>query len=197
MSQVKSLVKERKPAPPFTTSTMQQEASRKLNFTTKKTMSVAQILYEGVEVKGFGTLGLITYMRTDSLRISEQATNACREYLNQNFDKSFIPKAPIQYKTKSNAQDAHEAIRPTDVTITPQIAKQSLKSDQYRLYKLIWERFVASQMTNAIYETVTAEITASDYLFKTTGSKLKFAGLPKFMKNQPMIKTMMCRLCLC
>ncbi|MBR4029780.1 MAG: type I DNA topoisomerase [Clostridia bacterium] len=173
---VKTGVKERKPAPPFTTSTLQQEASRKLNFASKRTMRIAQSLYEGLEIKGKGTLGLITYMRTDSLRISTEASLAAKSYLSQNFTENYIPKYIPQYKTKKNAQDAHEAIRPTDVFLTPDLVKASLKPEQYRLYKLIWSRFVASQMTSAIYDTISADISANDYIFKTTGSKIKFAG---------------------
>lgn len=173
---VKAGVKERKPAPPFTTSTLQQEASRKLNFASKRTMRIAQSLYEGLEVKGKGTLGLITYMRTDSLRISTEASLAAKSYLAQNFTENYIPKYIPQYKTKKNAQDAHEAIRPTDVFLTPDLVKASLKPEQYRLYKLIWSRFVASQMTSAIYDTISADISANNYVFKTTGSKIKFAG---------------------
>ena len=176
---VKTGTKKRYPAPPFTTSTLQQEASRKLNFATRRTMSVAQTLYEGVTIKGVGSQGLITYMRTDSLRISAEAGLAAKEYLKKNYDSSFIPaKIPV-YKTKAGAQDAHEAIRPTDVNITPEIAKESLKPEQYKLYKLIWERFIASQMTAAEYDTVSAEINADKYIFKANGSKMTFAGFTK------------------
>lgn len=168
--------KERKPAPPFITSTLQQEASRKLNFASKRTMRIAQTLYEGLEIKGKGTLGLITYMRTDSLRIATEAGMAAKAYLKENYSDAYIPPYLPQYKTKNNAQDAHEAIRPTDVFLTPEMVKDSLKPEQYRLYKLIWSRFVASQMTSAIYETVNADINASSYLFKASGSKIKFPG---------------------
>ncbi|MBO5453968.1 MAG: type I DNA topoisomerase [Clostridia bacterium] len=179
VTEVKNGTKQRKPAPPFTTSTLQQEASKKLNFTTKRTMSVAQILYEGLEVKGFGTLGLITYMRTDSLRISKEAQEAARNYLSANYAPEFIPKTAPVYKAKGNAQDAHEAIRPANVEITPALAKASLKPEQYKLYKLIWERFVASQMTNAVYDTVSANLVSGGYDFKASGMKLKFAGFTK------------------
>ncbi len=176
---VKTGVKKRYPAPPFTTSTLQQEASRKLNFATRRTMSVAQTLYEGVTIKGIGSQGLITYMRTDSLRISAEAGAAAREFLKKNYDSEYIPaKIPV-YRTKAGAQDAHEAIRPTDINITPEIAKGSLKPEQYKLYKLIWERFAASQMTPAIYDTVNAEIHADKYLFKASGSKITFPGFTK------------------
>ncbi len=176
---VKVGTRERRPAPPFTTSTLQQEAARKLGFTTKRTMSVAQILYEGVEIKGHGTTGLITYMRTDSLRISQEAGVAAKAYLNQNFPKEYIPSYMPQYKSKGKAQDAHEAVRPSDVFLTPEIVKGSLKPEQYKLYKLIWERFVASQMTPAVYDTVSADITSGEYVFKASGSSLKFAGFTK------------------
>ena len=176
VSSVKKGEKERRPAPPFITSTLQQEASRKLNFASKRTMRIAQSLYEGLEIKGKGTLGLITYMRTDSLRIATEAGVAAKAYLRENYTEAYIPNYMPQYKTKKNAQDAHEAIRPTDVFLTPDSIKDSLKPEQYKLYKLIWSRFVASQMTSAVYETVNADITAGGYLFKAAGSKLKFPG---------------------
>ena len=183
VSEVKNAEKERHPAAPFTTSTLQQEASRKLGFVTKRTMSVAQGLYEGVEIKGHGSVGLITYMRTDSLRISHEAGVAAKAYLSQNFDKEYIPSYMPQYKTKKNAQDAHEAIRPTDVFLTPAIVKDSLKPEQYKLYKLIWERFVASQMTSAVYDTSNAVIDAGGYVFKASGSRIKFAGFTKIYEE--------------
>ena len=183
VAEVKNAEKEKHPAPPFTTSTLQQEASRKLGFVTKRTMSVAQGLYEGVEIKGHGSVGLITYMRTDSLRISHEAGVAAKAYLNQNFEKEYIPSYMPQYKTKKNAQDAHEAIRPTDVFLTPAIVKDSLKPEQYKLYKLIWERFVASQMTSAVYDTSNAVIDAGGYVFKASGSRLKFAGFTKIYEE--------------
>lgn len=183
VTNVKEAEKEKYPAPPFTTSTLQQEASRKLGFVTKRTMSVAQGLYEGVEIKGHGSVGLITYMRTDSLRISHEAGVAAKAYLSQNFEKQYIPSYMPQYKTKKNAQDAHEAIRPTDVLLTPAIVKDSLKPEQYKLYKLIWERFVASQMTNAVYDTSSAVIDAGGYVFKSSGSRIKFAGFTKIYEE--------------
>ena len=183
VTNVKEAEKEKYPAPPFTTSTLQQEASRKLGFVTKRTMSVAQGLYEGVEIKGHGSVGLITYMRTDSLRISHEAGVAAKAYLSQNFEKQYIPSYMPQYKTKKNAQDAHEAIRPTDVFLTPAIVKDSLKPEQYKLYKLIWERFVASQMTNAVYDTSSAVIDAGGYVFKSSGSRIKFAGFTKIYEE--------------
>ena len=176
VNSVNTGVKERRPTPPFITSTLQQEASRRLNFASKRTMRIAQSLYEGLEIKGKGTLGLITYMRTDSLRIATEAGVAAKAYLKQNYSDEYIPSYMPQYKTKNNAQDAHEAIRPTDVFLTPDMVKDSLKPEQYKLYKLIWSRFVASQMTNAVYETVSVDISANEYIFKASGSKVKFPG---------------------
>ncbi len=169
----------RYPAPPFTTSTMQQEASRKLNFNTRKTMQTAQSLYEGVDVKGVGSIGLITYMRTDSLRIAAEAQTQARGYIGAAYGAAYVPAAARVYKSRKNAQDAHEAIRPTDVTLVPIKIKESLTNDQYKLYKLIWERFVASQMENAVLDTVSADIDANGYTFKASGSKIKFDGFMK------------------
>ena len=176
VSSVKESEKKRNPAPPFITSTLQQEASRKLGFTVKRTMMAAQQLYEGVDIKGHGTVGLITYMRTDSLRIANEALVSVRDYIGANFGKANLPKSPRVYKTKGNAQDAHEAIRPSYIDITPAEVKASLSNDMYKLYKLIWERFVASQMESAIYDTISADITAGKYLFRANGSKIKFKG---------------------
>ncbi|MBE7013346.1 MAG: type I DNA topoisomerase [Ruminococcaceae bacterium] len=173
---VKKGKREKTPAPPFTTSTMQQEAGRKIGFTTQKTMSVAQQLYEGVKVDGAGVAGLITYMRTDSLRISEEVQALARNIIAETYGKEFITPAPRKYKTKKNIQDAHEAIRPTMPELTPAMVKDNLTSDQYKLYKLIWERFMASQMSDAVYDTVTATIDAANHTFKATGSTVKFAG---------------------
>ena len=173
---VKKGEKKRNPSPPFTTSTLQQEASRKLNFTVKKTMVAAQRLYEGVTIAGHGTVGLITYMRTDSLRISADALNDARNFISEKYGASMLPAKANVYKTKNSAQDAHEAIRPTYVSITPQEVKDQLPADMYKTYKLIWERFVASQMNPAIYETATVDITAGDYGFRESGSKLIFKG---------------------
>lgn len=173
---VKTGEKKRNPAPPFTTSTLQQEASRKLNFTVKRTMTAAQHLYEGVAVEGHGTVGLITYMRTDSLRIANDAMNEVRTYIGDKYGSNFLPGSPRVYKTKNNAQDAHEAIRPTYVSITPAEVKSSLPADMYKLYKLIWERFVACQMMPAVYDTMNVDINAGTYLFKASGSHLKFKG---------------------
>ncbi len=176
VSAVKKDERQKSPLPPFTTSTMQQEASRRLGFTSKKTMSAAQILYEGVDIAGHGTVGLITYMRTDSLRISEEALSAVRAFIKEKYGNTNAPARARYFKTRAGAQDAHEAIRPTNVEITPEIARQTLPNDQYKLYKLIWERFVASQMANAVYETMQADITAAGYLFKSSFSKQKFKG---------------------
>ena len=164
------------PAPPFTTSTLQQEASRKLGFTSRRTMSAAQQLYEGVDVPGKGTLGLITYMRTDSLRINPDAQNSARVIIAEKFGAEYVSKAPRNYKTGKNAQDAHEAIRPTVPEIAPEIIKGSVSADLYRLYKLIWERFIASQMSNAIYNTLAAEFEANGAVFRANAKTLKFAG---------------------
>lgn len=176
VSGVKIGEKKRYPAPPFTTSTLQQEASRKLNFTVKRTMMAAQQLYEGVAVAGHGTVGLITYMRTDSLRIANDALVDARSFIGEKYGKDYLPSSARIYKTKNNAQDAHEAIRPTYVSLTPAEVKSSLSNDMYKLYKLIWERFVACQMEHAVYDTVNADITAGQHVFKASGSKLKFKG---------------------
>ena len=168
--------KTRNPAPPFITSTLQQEASRKMNFTSRRTMQAAQQLYEGVEIKGKGTIGLITYMRTDSLRIADEAKAAAFAFIKSTYGDEYAPKTPRVYKTKKNAQDAHEAIRPSDVTITPDDIKDKVSADLYKVYKLIWERFVASQMASAVFDTVAAEIDANGYVFKANGSTVKFPG---------------------
>ncbi len=173
---VKKGVRRRQPAPPFTTSTMQQEASRKLNFQARKTMKVAQELYEGVEVQGFGSVGLITYMRTDSLRISEESRAAANEYIRNTFGEDYLPEKPRYFKTKANAQDGHEAIRPTMMDITPEVAKSSLTADQYKLYNLIWKRFVASLMANCVQDTVKAEITGANETDKANGKFVTFVA---------------------
>lgn len=176
VSDIKRGVRTRQPAPPFTTSTLQQEASRKLNLTGQRTMSVAQKLYEGIDISGFGTTGLITYMRTDSLRISEEARVAGNAYVKKVYGDGYLPPKPRYYKQKSGAQDAHEAIRPTNIEITPDKAKSSLTAEQYKLYKLIWERFLASLMAPCVQNTVSVDISAGDYLFKANGYKVKFDG---------------------
>ena len=173
---VKKGVRKKSPAPPFTTSTMQQEASRKLGFQARRTMKAAQELYEGVEIDQMGAVGLITYMRTDSLRISEEACQAAFAFVEQKYGKEYLPSSPRVYKSKSNSQDAHEAIRPTMPELTPDRIKANLTSDQYKLYKLVWERFIASQMSNALLDTVSADIHAADYLFKASGYSVKFDG---------------------
>lgn len=173
---VKIGTKKRNPPAPFITSTMQQEASRKLGFTAKKTMLVAQQLYEGIEIKGRGSLGLITYMRTDSTRISEEAKKVAYDYILDKFGKDYTNEKASYTKKKKNVQDAHEAIRPTYVDIEPDSIKNSLKNDQYKLYKLIWSRFIASQMASAVYDTINMEILNNNYLFKASGSKIKFYG---------------------
>ncbi len=171
---VKKGVRNRQPAPPFTTSTLQQEASRKLNFQAKKTMKVAQELYEGVEIQGIGTVGLITYMRTDSLRISEEARAAGNEFIRNTFGAEYLPEKPRYYKTKANAQDGHEAIRPTMMDLTPEKAKASLTSEQYKVYSLIWKRFMASLMANCVQDTVKAEIHGANDADKAQGKYVVF-----------------------
>lgn len=171
---VKRSQKKRNPSPPFTTSTMQQEASRKINFTLKKTMSVAQGLYEGVKVEGKGTIGLITYMRTDSTRISEEARKFAKEHIVSKYGENYYENR--YFKTKDNSQDAHEAIRPTYIELEPDKIKESLTNDQYKLYKLIYNRFISSQMAAAVYDTVSASIAVNSYLFKANGQNLKFKG---------------------
>lgn len=180
---VKKGVRQKSPASPFTTSTMQQEASRKLGFQARRTMMAAQELYEGVDVEGIGAVGLITYMRTDSLRISDEARDAAYQYIENQFGKEYIPSTPRIYKSKSNAQDAHEAIRPSLPEITPAMVKSSLTNDQYKLYKLIWERFIASQMASALYDTVSAQIDANGYTFKASGFTVKFDGFTKLYEE--------------
>ena len=174
VEEIKKGEKKRTPAPPFTTSTMQQEASRKLGFTLKKTMSVAQGLYEGVKIDGKGTIGLITYMRTDSTRISEEARKSAKEHIVDVYGESYYENR--YYKTKKDSQDAHEAIRPTYAELEPESIKDSLTKDQYKLYKLIYNRFMASQMSAAVYNTMAVTINANDYNFKANGQTIKFKG---------------------
>lgn len=173
---IKRTDKQRSPSPPFTTSTLQQEASRKLNMTPRRTMAIAQQLYEGVDVSGEGTVGLITYMRTDSLRLSEEALGAARTFILGRYGKDYYPAATRRFKTKEGAQDAHEAIRPSNVELTPERIKHDLTGEQYRLYRLIWSRFLACQMANAVYDSVSVEITAKEHEFHASASSLKFAG---------------------
>lgn len=173
---VKRGEKQRSPAPPFITSTLQQEASRRLGMTPRRTMSVAQQLYEGVDITGEGTVGLITYMRTDSLRLSDDATSAAAEFITSRYGKEYYPGSPRTFKTKAGAQDAHEAIRPSNVNLTPEAIKKDLSPDQYRLYRLIWGRFTASQMANAVYDSVSIDAVSAGYLFRANHSEIKFAG---------------------
>ncbi|MFL0195922.1 type I DNA topoisomerase [Clostridium sp. WILCCON 0269] len=176
---IKNTCKNKNPLPPFITSTLQQDAYKKLNFSTKKTMSIAQQLYEGVDIKGHGTVGLITYMRTDSVRISKEAQQVCRDFITGEFGEKYIEAKPRNFKSKKNIQDAHEAIRPTNVEITPGKAKEDLKPDQYKVYKLIWDRFVASQMASAKIDVTSIDIVNNNYGLKVGGSKIKFDGFMK------------------
>lgn len=173
---VKRSDKQRSPSPPFTTSSMQQEASRKLNMTPRRTMAIAQQLYEGVDIAGEGTVGLITYMRTDSLRISEEAIAAAKSFILGRYGAEYYPAQARHYKSKGAAQDAHEAIRPSNVALTPEQIKSDLTPEQYRLYRLVWGRFVASQMANAVYDSVSVEVTAAEHDFRASASHLKFSG---------------------
>ena len=173
---VKRTDKQRSPSPPFTTSTMQQEASRKLSMTPRRTMAIAQQLYEGVDIEGEGTVGLITYMRTDSLRISEEALASVKEFILGRYGAAYYPPQTHRYKAKANAQDAHEAIRPSNVNWTPEMLKKDLTGEQYRLYRLIWSWYVACQMANAVYDSVAVEIEANGHSFRSSSSSLKFSG---------------------
>lgn len=173
---VKKSVRKKSPAPPFTTSTMQQEASRKLGFQARRTMKAAQELYEGVDVPGMGTMGLITYMRTDSLRISDEAAQQAEDFITGRYGKDYLPAQRRVYKSKNNAQDAHEAVRPTTPSLSPDKVQESLSADQYKLYRLIWERFIASQMATALLDTVAVDIRAGEYLFKASGYSVRFDG---------------------
>ena len=176
---IKKSTRKKQPAPPFTTSTLQQEANHRLSFNSRRTMKAAQELYEGIEIEGQGAVGLITYMRTDSLRISDEAKAAAAELIKSTFGEEYLPEKPRVYKSKNNAQDAHEAIRPSTIDLTPQRVKSSLSSDQYRLYKLIWERFIASQMANAQLNTVAVSVKAGNCIFKANGYTVKFDGFTK------------------
>ena len=176
VTKVRKRITKKHPAAPFITSTLQQDASYRLGFQSKRTMKVAQELYEGVDVDGMGAVGLITYMRTDSLRISDEAREAANEYIRTEYGAEYLPPEPRVYKSKKNAQDAHEAIRPSMPALTPARLKSSLSSDQYKLYKLIWERFIASQMADASLDTVSVDIMADGCLFKASGSTVRFDG---------------------
>ena len=168
---------------PFTTSTLQQEAAKTLNMSTKRTMNIAQQLYEGVDIKGRGTVGLITYLRTDSTRVADEAKVSSREYISQNYGEKYIPEEANAKKDDKKIQDAHEAIRPTDLNLSPAIVKESLQRDQFRLYQLIWKRFVASQMAPAVYETTSVKIMAGKYRFSVAASKVMFDGFMSVYKN--------------
>ena len=176
VTNIKRTDKQRSPSLPFTTSTLQQDASHKLNMTPRRTMAIAQQLYEGVDITGEGTVGLITYMRTDSLRISEEAVAAAKTFILGRYGEAYYPKAARHYKAKAGAQDAHEAIRPSNVGLTPERVKGDLTGEQYRLYRLIWSRFLASQMANAVYDSVSVQIMAADHEFHASASSLKFSG---------------------
>ena len=208
VSKIKRQDKSRSPAPPFITSTLQQEASRKLNMSPRRTMSIAQQLYEGVDIAGEGTVGLITYMRTDSLRLSDEAVAAARSFAGARYGQEYLPDAPRHFKAKAGAQDAHEAIRPSNVALTPESIKKDLTAEQFRLYKLIWSRFLACQMANAIYDSVNIEVTSAGYVFKASRSEVKFPGflavyeegkdeeggeiqsrLPNLQEGEPLLKT--------
>ncbi|MBQ6894275.1 MAG: type I DNA topoisomerase [Clostridia bacterium] len=176
VADVKNSTKKKATLPPFITSSLQQEAGRKLGFTTARTMQTAQQLYEGVNIKGKGQIGLITYMRTDSLRLSDDAVSEARSYIANNYGENYLPKSPKVYKTKKNAQDAHEAIRPSYTELSPDSIKSSLTADQYKIYKLIWERYIACQMKDAQLDVVSVTINAGSYQFKTSGTTVVFDG---------------------
>lgn len=176
ITKVKHGTRRKQPAPPFITSTLQQDASRKLGFQSRRTMKVAQELYEGVNIDNIGATGLITYMRTDSLRISNDAQAEAKDYIENRWGEKYLPKKPRVFKSRSNAQDGHEAIRPTMIGLDPDKIKSNLTSDQYKLYKLIWERFLASQMAECIHKTTQADIEANSYTFKASGYKVDFDG---------------------
>ncbi len=176
VSTVKRSEKKRTPAPPFITSTLQQEASRKLGMTPRRTMAIAQMLYEGIDVAGEGTVGLITYMRTDSLRLSEEALAAAGSFITNRYGKDYYKEGPRRYKTKNAAQDAHEAIRPSNVNLDPESIKSSLTTEQYKLYRLVWSRFVASQMSNAVYDTLSIDTVSAGHIFRANHQSLKFPG---------------------
>ena len=173
---VKRGKKQRSPSPPFITSTLQQEASRRLGMTPRRTMSIAQQLYEGVDVSGMGTVGLITYMRTDSLRLSDEAISAARDFIRAHYGEAYCPAQPRRYKTKAGAQDAHEAIRPTNAALAPEMVRKDLTKEQYMLYRLIWGRFMACQMANAVYDNVVVDAACEGHVFRANYSELVFPG---------------------
>lgn len=182
VARVDEKIKSRKPSPPFITSSLQQEASNRLGFATKKTMMIAQQLYEGIAIKGHGTQGLITYMRTDSVRISQEARTSCRAFIQETYGSQFLGAEQKREKTSKNAQDAHEAIRPTVISFAPEAIEAQLSKDQFKLYKLIWDRFVSSEMADAQFKALDVLATIGDYVFKATGSTLVFEG---FLKAYP------------
>ena len=184
VTDVKKRVTRKQPAPPFITSTLQQEASKRMGFQAKRTMKAAQELYEGVEIEGMGAVGLITYMRTDSLRISDEARDAAAKCIEEIYGKEYLPPSPRVFKSKKNAQDAHEAIRPSLPELTPDRVKASLTTDQFKIYKLIWERFIASQMANALLDTVSVTIDAEGCTFKASGYSVKFDGFTKLYEER-------------
>jgi len=181
---VKRANKKRSASPPFITSTLQQEASRRLGMTPRRAMSVAQQLYEGIDIKDKGTLGLITYMRTDSLRISDEARNDAKKFVTSTYGPEYYPDSPNYYKSKSSAQDAHEAIRPSSVFLTPESLKNSLTNEQLRLYRLIWSRFVASQMAPAVYDSITIDVISAGYIFRASNSVIIFPGFTAVYEEQ-------------
>ncbi|MFR0865999.1 MAG: type I DNA topoisomerase [Eubacterium sp.] len=183
VSEIKKGERTKKPPLPFTTSTLQQECAKHLNFATSKTMRIAQQLYEGVAVKGHGTIGLITYLRTDSTRISQEADAECKEFIRENYGAENVMENAARKKETKKIQDAHEAIRPTYVNLTPAVVKDSLSRDQFRLYQLIWKRFVASRMNGARYETTSVKINAGNYRFTSSGSKIVFPGFLSVYQN--------------
>lgn len=189
LQKIKKGTRQRQPAPPFITSTLQQDASRRFSFSSRKTMKLAQDLYEGVNVTGHGAVGLITYMRTDSLRLSADIVGEARTYIDDRFGAEYLPEEPRQYRGKNAAQDAHEAIRPTNVSITPDSVKNDLSPDHWKLYKLIWERFIACQMKPAVYDTVSLDIDAGGHLFRATGRTLKFAGFTALYEESTEVVT--------
>jgi len=173
---VKRADRQKSPSPPFITSTLQQEASRRLGMTPRRTMSIAQQLYEGVDIAGEGTVGLITYMRTDSLRLSDEALSAAASFIKEKYGTEYCAARPRRFKTRESAQDAHEAIRPSNVRLTPESVRGSLTSDQYKVYRLIWSRFVACQMANAVYDSVTIDVESAGHTFRASQSSIKFPG---------------------
>ena len=181
---IKKSEKHKKPLPPFTTSTFQQDSYKKLNFSTKKSMSVAQQLYEGIDIKGKGTIGLITYMRTDSVRISDEAQKNARQFITENFGQNYVPETIRNFKGKKNIQDAHEAIRPTYIELAPDEIKDNLKPDQFKVYNLIWKRFMASQMADCIMDTMSININNGQYTLRASGSNIKFDGFKKVYKYE-------------